>query len=275
MTVEVLISTLNNFDIKNLLVKMNIKMDALIINQCDEEGSYEFLFNYNKIRVILSKERGLSKSRNLAIKNSRGKICVIADDDVIYDNDAREKIIRAYNNINDADIIAFDVPSIDISRPTRSLKQGRVNFWYSMRISSFQITFKRESIIEKGILFNEIFGSGSLYPCGEENIFLAQALKKGLKIYYIKDKIAVVNHSESQWFDGYYNEKILKAKGACFYAMNPLLSNFLILQFSVRKKNLFRHIGLLEAIKYMRKGLNEYKNLLKKINISLDEKKQS
>ena len=43
--------------------------------------------DFENIRVINSFEIGLSKSRNLAIKNALGDICIIADDDIEYVED--------------------------------------------------------------------------------------------------------------------------------------------------------------------------------------------
>ncbi len=57
-----------------------------------------------------------------------------------------------------------------------------------MRISSFQITMKKDKI--KEIKFDENFGSGAKYDRGEEAIFLKDCLEKGLKIIYINKKIA-------------------------------------------------------------------------------------
>ncbi|CEP47881.1 Glycosyl transferase family 2 [[Clostridium] sordellii] len=80
---EVLVSTMNQKDY-SLIKKMNIQTDALFINQCDL-NQYEELKKYEKnIRIISNTERGLSKSRNQALLNAKGDICLIADDDIKY-----------------------------------------------------------------------------------------------------------------------------------------------------------------------------------------------
>ena len=50
-----------------------------------------------------------------------------------------------------------------------------------MSVCSCQITFKRKSIVDNNIFLNEMFGIGSKFISGEENIFLKEALKKKLK----------------------------------------------------------------------------------------------
>ena len=77
--IEILISTMNQKD-DSLINKMNLHCNSLIINQC----SYDSVKKKDAIRIINTTERGLSKSRNMAIENSIGDICIIADDDLVY-----------------------------------------------------------------------------------------------------------------------------------------------------------------------------------------------
>lgn len=260
MKLEVLVSTMNQED-SSLFRKMNITTDVLFINQCNREDNEELFVNKNRIRMFSYKERGLSKSRNRAIDNSDADICVIADDDVVYVDGYAEKIIQAYEKYPDADIIAFSVPSTNSDRPTACLKTGNVDFIHSMKLASFQLTFKRESLIKQGIRFNELFGAGATYTCGEENILLAECIRKGLKIKYFDEKIGMVNHCESTWYQG-FNEELFITKGAMFYEMNPLMSQILISQFAIRKWRKYRkEISFIKAYTYMIKGCRDYKEL--------------
>lgn len=259
MKIEVLISTMHQKDL-SLIERMNIESNAIIINQCDKDDYNEKKIEDGYVRMISVKDRGLSKSRNLAIDNSNSDICVIADDDLKYKNQYRKIITDAYKKYEDADIIAFDVPSTNKDRPTSSLKEGKVDFLHSMKIASFQITFKRKSFIDQNIRFNELFGAGSKYTCGEENILLTEAIKKGLKVYFVNKDIAIVDHNESTWFNG-FDEKLFRTKGAMFYQMSPRLANFFILQYAIRKWNLYKKdMGLFAATKHMIVEKNIYKN---------------
>lgn len=248
----------------SLAENMNIKSDAIIINQCDKDDYYEKEIDFGCIRMISVNDRGLSKSRNLAITDSDSDLCVIADDDLKYHDGYKDIILKAYKKYPDADIIAFDVPSTNQKRPTSSLKRGRVDFLHSMKIASFQITFKRRSIVDNNIRFNELFGAGSKYTCGEENIFLTEAIKKGLKIYFVNEDIAIVDHNESTWFNG-FDESLFRTKGAMFYEMNNKLANLFILQFAIRKYRLYKNeMKFWEALKKMVEGMEEYKNEINK-----------
>ena len=74
---QILVSTMKQSDY-SLLDKMNIVCDAIIVNQTDQESKHIFEYNNHKIIWINSSERGLSKSRNLLLKNSFAEYCIIA-----------------------------------------------------------------------------------------------------------------------------------------------------------------------------------------------------
>lgn len=262
MKVEVLISTMNR-DNDSLYKTMNIKTDAVIINQCLKESYYEIKEDFGIIRIISNCDRGLSKSRNLALESSNADICIIADDDLVYKDNYKEMIIDAYKRYNDADLIAFDVPSSNVERPTSKLKEGRIGFLKSMKISSFQITFKKNSFVKCGISFNELFGAGSVFNCGEENILMKKALDKGLKIYYVNSDLADVHHVESTWYNG-FDEKLMNTKGAMFYEMSRTLFPLFILQFGIRKHKLYKEsMSFKNSIEFMINGYLNYKKMKK------------
>ena len=129
----------------------------------------------------------------------------------------------------------------------------------SMKISSVEITFKRQPIIEAGVRFNESFGSGSgMYAMGEENIFLYDCLKRKLKIFYLPIEIGKVNDGNSTWFKG-FNEKYFFDLGACFAAMGGYLAWIYILQYAIRKYKIYKNATTFkESIKYMLHGAINY-----------------
>ena len=85
-SLEVLIATQNRTSL-DFLLKMfpdhNFKdFKILIVNQTIK--GQDLTSNSDAIRVINSYEKGLSKSRNLALQNASCNIALISDDDVIY-----------------------------------------------------------------------------------------------------------------------------------------------------------------------------------------------
>lgn len=63
--------------------------------------------------MIYSNERGLSRSRNLAIMNADCDISVISDDDEIFIDGFEKTIVEAYNKLPDADIIIFKIHNLN------------------------------------------------------------------------------------------------------------------------------------------------------------------
>ena len=161
MRIEVLVSTMNQKNIE-LVKKMNIKSDALIINQTNYDGIENYKFDNKKFTLINCNEVGLSKSRNKALANATGDICIIADDDVVYNDKYCEVVKSAYKKYYDADIIVFEVPTTNQERKQKkAIKNEYISYLKSGKISSFQITFKRKSLIDNNIKFDEMFESRS------------------------------------------------------------------------------------------------------------------
>lgn len=227
---QVLISTQNlqnDVQVDKLLKNMNVTSNYLIVNQTMNNKC-----NIENSNVITKFEKGLSKSRNTAIQNSNADIILLADDDMVYENDYEEKILRAYKNNPEADMIAFYVKSRNSERRVRNLISGKIGWIRIFRVSSFQLSFRKNSI--KGLKFDENFGTGTKNFCGEETIFLSDCLRKGLKLIYVDEKIGEVEQKESSWYKGVNKELILVEK-ECFKRIAPKIWWLLWVQYIIRK----------------------------------------
>ena len=260
LSIEILLSTMNQKNV-DFLSNVNIKGKATVVNQ---NGGKKFHSNRNlpdNINWINSPTKGLSRSRNIALQNSSSDIVIIADDDVTYVDNYEDIILDAYNKHPDADIIAFQFKGKNDSfkKYSKQNKVKNINFLTSMKLASVEITMKRESILAAKLKFDENFGSGSKHKMGEENIFLFDSLRKGLKIIQVPVVIGYVKIGESSWFHG-YTEDYFKDLGAVYYRMSPFYSCFLIFQFILRKRKIYKsNINMLNAIKYALIGRNSQK----------------
>ena len=104
---EILISTTkkNNLDfIENVFFENNQhNFPIIIVNQGGKINDP----NKKNIRIINTDTKGLSESRNLAIKNSSKKYCLLADDDIIYKTGFYEIIEDAFEENLNSDVITF------------------------------------------------------------------------------------------------------------------------------------------------------------------------
>jgi len=153
------------------------------------------------------REWGLSKSRNKALSVSTTDICHICDDDLSFIPWFIDTVKEGYQN-SDFDIISFQVFDEQWNKHffAKEWKHTRVSV---MWIWSWGITFFRKSIIEKWISFDENFGLGTKYPVWEENIFLQDAFKTGLRIWHIDSPITI-HPRESSWKT--YREELVVAR---------------------------------------------------------------
>lgn len=229
---------------------------TLVINQCDIE--YDEMKNIDDIhRVYDTCSRGLSKSRNLAIANSVGDICMLSDDDEIFIENFEEVVLKAYDNIPKADVIIFKITNLNKKLGN---KAKRLNKWDLLRVSSLQISFKRSSV--NGVVkFDTNLGAGTGNGGGEENKFLLDCHKAKLKIYFVPYEVAeLTKGSDSTWFFG-FGEKYFYNLGASLrYILGGFISYFYIIYTIIAKRKRFtKDISFKKMRKAIFRGWRENK----------------
>ena len=218
---EILISTMNRTDLSFLKAMFPhhkpSDFQILIVNQTQQEIDLES--TYETIRVINSREFGLSKSRNLAIENAIGDILLIADDDIEYLPNFNKIILQAYEDYPEATLISFQyLPDIEKLKKKYPANEGYTKS-KKHRPFSIEMTFKRKDILQMQIRMNENFGLGSFFPCAEEQIFIQSILSKGLRTAYVAKPIVKhfgettgYNQAEPGFIGGLTAQKFLMYK---------------------------------------------------------------
>lgn len=266
MTFELLISTMHKscFEIKQMLIDMNVRCNCLVINQCDMEDYYEEVLDDNNcLRIFFTKERGLSKSRNMALRNANADIVSIADDDLVYYDNFDKEILNFYLENVSADVVLFNM---DDYRKSFSSMSHSVKFIELSSFISMQCSFKIDKIRDKKIEFNELFGSGSsFFNSGEENIFLANCKKNKLKIFYCCKKILKRDESESTWFTTFNDEKFIMTRGATYYSMSRFLYYPYIFRFAIKYRKKLKPYNIFQSIKIMESGKKYLLRLQKEV----------
>ena len=280
MRLQVLLSAMNLKD-ESYVDSLNITSDAVVVNQCGEQSPYadtirnsdgtiNGILSVERIRrencngepheiiYVESSEKGLSKSRNMAIGQASADICILCDNDVEYVPNYDGIILKAFEKHQDADIIVFYIKRKEKPVPNFP-REKRMSYFSVLKIFSPEIAFRRERL--QDISFHTSFGAGAQYPMGEENIFLYDCLRKGKRIYYVPVKIAELREEKSTWFTG-YNKAFFVARGANYAAMTHRFSWALILQYAVRKFKLYNgSVSMWNAVRYMFQGKREWEKL--------------
>ena len=256
--VQLLVSTMKREDI-SWFDKLNSSSDAIIINQCGRKGKTKITRGLSNILWINSDEIGLSKSRNMALNNATGEYLVITDDDLEYVDGYEEIICNAFKKNPKADIIVFQVEGIECTFKKYGKKEKKISYLSSLHVSSVEIVMRRNSIKKTNVRFAEEFGSGAKYKMGEENIFLFDCLKAGMKIYYEPKVIARLHMNESTWFCG-FNKKYFLDRGAVSRKLyGDIIGLFMIAVFAIKNYRKYKStMNIINGLRYMTKGYIEY-----------------
>lgn len=235
--IEILVASTNQQDY-SLPEKMNIQSNAIIGNQCDRNAIEAIKYKNNKIIYLNFNEKGVGLNRNNALMRASSEICLLADDDMRYVDGYTDLVNQAFDRLPNADVIIFNLYEVDTQRYVIK-KIGKVNHFNYLRYGAARIAFKLDSIRENGIFFNQCFGGGTKYSHGEDNIFLSECLKKGLKIYSYPSYIAcLTNERQSTWNNG-YNDKYLRDQGVLYRAISRRFWKFLCLQDAIRHSKIY------------------------------------
>lgn len=263
MKLVVLLSCMHQND-RDIISRVNLQTDAVIINQCNEDSIDYVKFTNNKgvectVKFISTTERGLSRSRNMAIENADdADICLICDDDEYLDADYENKIISSYLQNPNYPAILFIVRREDGRTKIYPDNEIDMSLIHILKSSSQQISFLRQTIISEHTKFDIMLGSGTGNGAGEENKFLLDISRNGHKIKFIPKEIGVVLPGKSMWFNG-YNHKYMRNLGwSSRRSLGSFIAICFVLLFPIRHYSLIKKdISILSAYKELLIGYFE------------------
>lgn len=251
----VLISCMNQD--KNIVERTHVQTNVVVVNQCDVEDFEEWDFTnvdgkICHVKFISTKERGLSRSRNMAIRNAIGDVCLVCDDDEELADRYEAIICDSYDAYPNADIISF---AFDRRDKSYSCSPAKHNIKTLLRTSSVEITFKLKTILDNDIIFDVEMGSGSGNGAGEENMFLMSCKRRGLKMYYVPGVIGRLLSADSQWFKGYTQTYFVNWGWSMRRILGPLMSIVYLFYWIPTHRYLYKkEITTLQVIKNFYKG---------------------
>lgn len=220
-TIQILISTINSRvkNVEDILLDKRDDLSYIIICQYTTPDPPKIpivLEDRGDVTIIFSKGKGLTKSRNIALKNISADIGIIADDDVRYTNESIDIIKNTHTQNPEVSIALFKIDTKE-DREYKNYAKNEVIFSlnkFPHWPSSIEITFKRKDIQNK-IWFDERFGLGTKFPGGEEKLFILDALKQSKIVKYFPYNI--VHHpyeSSGKKISGKFNKKRLMINSA-------------------------------------------------------------
>lgn len=263
MKLQLLVSAVNQKP-SELIEKMNIRSDAILINQCDSFGYQEIEREGRLIRVFSFREKGVGLSRNNALLRADGDVCLFSDEDIRYTDDYEEKVLREFEAHPEADVLLFNVDVCEARRTYHTAAFGRVWLHNCGRYPAYSLALRTEVMHRKNVAFSLLFGGGARYSNGEDSLFIRDCIKSGMKVYKTPVTIGREEERESTWFSGYH-EKFFFDRGVLYVYLYGRLAKPAALRFLIRHKGeMCREIPLSRAYRLMREGMREASGMKKR-----------
>ena len=226
-----------------------------MISQGGTCGQWEFATSHGTARLFAVPGKGLTVSRNLAIMHATGDVCLLCDDDEEFVPDYEHRLLDAYAQNPEADLIIFKMTNYPARFPDapRWLKGADL-----MRVASWQISFRRQRLVDSGVRFDELLGAGSGNGAEEELKFLTDCRRAGLHILYLPIEIAAVAQCASTWFHG-FDETFFENRGATTrYILGLPLSLAYGAYYILAKRRIYaENISTLRAAQALLRGIFE------------------
>jgi glycosyltransferase involved in cell wall biosynthesis len=262
MTLEILISTLDEGinNVPAMLLEQHEGFGYVVSWQhsTDKEIALPEELRREDVKVFDLAGRGLSRNRNNCLRHATADICLIADDDCRYTHKQLQAVIDTFENNPDVDIATFRFEGEGSSKfyPTESFDLSTFPKGYF--VASIEIAFRRKSV-QENLWFNENFGLGAkVFHCGEEHIFIQEAISQGLTCKYFP--ITIVKENDSTICITRDNEPgTLMAHGAMLQLYKPktkYLRSF-IKAFRLWRK---RNVPFFKAFRHMNNGIKYIKS---------------
>ena len=259
MEVQVLVSAMHVKPCE-LVKKMNISSDTVLINQCDENGFERFFVTHEngverEVRAYSFCERGVGLSRNNALLRANKEISLFSDDDIVYVKDYEKRICEEFEKHKEADVLLFNVEVCDERRTYFNADFHRVRWYNCGRYPAYAIAIKTEAMHKHNLTFSLLFGGGAKYSNGEDSLFLRDCLKAGLKMYATDVVIGKEEAGESTWFFG-YNQKFFYDRGVLYHHLYGAMAKVWGLRFLLKNKNtMCSEISFKKAYTYLKDGI--------------------
>ncbi len=260
MNVQVLVAAMNR-NPQELIQKMRLEADAIIINQCDRMDYEELNLEGNQgnflVKFYSFAERGVGLSRNNALLRAEADIVLFSDDDIVYEAGYSEKVRTEFEKHPEADMILFEFDVIEDRRTYHNEKFKRIHFYNCGRYPTFSFAIRREKLHRQNITYSLLFGGGAKYSNGEDSLFIRECIQKGMKVFASPVKLGREEGSPSTWFDGYH-EKFFYDRGVLYHFLYGKFAILLAFRFLLRhREKMCTLIPMPQALSLMKKGIRD------------------
>lgn len=257
MNLEVLVTTMHQTDL-TLVQRMQLRCDAVIMNQCGCWGFDSQQMNEHSVRMLSTDTIGVGVNRNFGLQLAKGDILLFADDDLVYYDGTLQGVADAFQELPDADVIFF---GLDMTKKgeiyeRRRHQKKQLHIWNSLKFGTARMAIRRSALEKARLSFSPLFGGGSRYGSGEDSLFILDCFRAGLRVYSHSYVLGTCAKDTSSWFTG-YNEKYMFDRGALIASAFPKIKHIIKWYFIFRLKPK-TDLSLNEMIRYINWGIQEF-----------------
>ena len=205
------------------------------------------------ISVLYAPGKGSSKNRNFLLDNAEADLLLIADDDIVYAENALDEVIRAFNSNPDCQMLTFRHTSTIKTYPDKSY--NLLSPPKGASPSCFDIALRRNSSAGK-LRFDERFGiDGTLFSAAEDDIFILNARKSGIQGRYIP--LTLCTHPTRSTGERAPDKNVIEAWGAYIAIAYPAWQWFLRLPLKAFRLAKSGRSPLWSSLRYLMAGIKK------------------
>ncbi len=266
MTLDILICSLNKGIVRvdEVLNPPTADIRYIISYQYTDERYLDLIPQSIRTRSDVSlyiyKGQGLSSNRNLALEKATSELVMFADDDTHIHSESIERIKEIFTADDTLDMAFFQATTYTgkplKNYPTEECSLNGMPETYS--ISTIEMVCRREKI-QATLRFDERFGLGTKFlTCGEEDIWMEDARRAGLRMKYFPIKIAETSTMLKKSLV-YVDAGVQRSKGAFTYYLHGSKAWWICFRFALKSASerlchfwpMMKHLG--EGIRYMQR----------------------
>lgn len=269
MKIDVLICTINEriADVPQMFLAPREDVTYVVSMQYTDDFYLEMIpdeiLDRGDVQLVTLEGKGLCRNRNHALRAATGDVAVIADDNVRYCDEYFDNIRRVFEEHDEVDIAQFKnkLSYLETQNlyPPHSCTYPNVP--RGLFVSSIEMVIRLSSVRGK-VWFDERFGLGSPhFVCGEESIFVHDAVRAGLRVTYFP--IYIVEHGiPGTGTKIFTDERVLMSNGAMLYYIHGWSSYLRVFKFAIVNA-LKGKCSFTKAFGSALKGIEYYKKVVR------------
>ena len=165
------------------------------------------------IKRVELQSRGVAKSRNAVIENTTTEYLLFGDDDIEFKEESINAALEYLQSNSDVSILLLQ--AVDESGALRKPYPKHAHplkLTNSAKAATYEMIIRIPDIKKASIRFDENFGAGAENYLGDEYIFIADALRAGLKGYFLPIVIATHPTDSSGSFHNTKQDAIVRSR---------------------------------------------------------------